>query len=450
MVLKKRHFINRTNIDIPLLDTRSSKMKLFSYKRDRRASTISNVDTNFPDFRSLNSKEVLKSISIFESSLRDKANHWSRSISTHYRHIKGKFQEKHSYKPISFENIVSFQSTVDLGVHIFHSGVVPVERQAVWPYLLEIFPLGITPAHKIELLFKIDAEYTALKHRWQSDPINSRTIFNLIYKDVDRTDRYIPYFKVPNDHPHFIKLFNVVATYISTDINDYSIYAQGFTDIISIFVVIFESESMAYYCLKKFMDDQLSIFKPETQAFPARCALLGSLIEILDPEFFRFLEANEASNMLFTYRWFLLNLKREFTFDQSVKVFETIIATRLLSAVQKTIPPLLSNNNECDITPQTTEYPEFPIGHNDSNETYITEAYKDIFTLFLAYQLLATYKREFMKKKVSMPEMCEYYSEVSGTHNFESILKGAKYLFSQYICENLSLEADKENDYVYI
>ena len=427
-------------------------MRLFNFKKDRRSSTASNIDASMADFRSLNSKEVLKSISVFENSLREKTNHWSKSISSHYKHIKDKFQEQHSYKPISFENIASFHATLDLGVHIFHSGIIPSERQAVWPYLLEVFPLGIKPIDKMKLTFQLDAEYTAHKFRWQTDPIKSQSIFNLIYKDVDRTDRYVPFFKVSNDHPHFMKLFNVVATYISTDINDYSIYAQGFTDIVSLFVVIFESESLAYACLKKFMLDQLSIFDPGTDAFPARCALLGSLIEILDPEFYRFLEANEASNMIFTYRWFLLNLKREFTFEQSVKVFEIIIATRLLAAIQKTIPPLVEGNNECPIDTGLIQCFELPIDNNvtEEKDAYLTEAYKDIFTLFLAYQLLATYKREFMKKKVSMPEMCEYFSEVSGTHNFEFILKGAKNLFSQYICENLSLEADKENDYVYI
>ena len=432
-------------------------MKLFNFKtKDRRStSSASSIDTTIPDIRSLNSKEVIKSISLFENSLREKTNHWSRSISIHYKHIKGRFQEKHSYKPISFDNIANFHTILDLGVHVFHSGIVATERQAVWPYLLKVFPLDISTIDKMKLFFKLDAEYTAHKYRWQTDPIKSQGIFNLIYKDVDRTDRYVPYFKVSNDHPHFIKLFNVVATFIATDIIDYSIYAQGFTDIVSVFVVIFESESLAYACLKNFMNEQLSIFKPETDAFPARCALLGSLIEILDPEFYRFLEANEASNMLFTYRWFLLNLKREFTFDQSMKVFETIIATRLLAAVQNTIPQLLSNNDECSIDTNSDlmQYPEFLTDNNlpvDVKDNYLVEAYKDIFTLFLAYQLLATYKREFMKKRVSMPEMCEYFSEVSGTHNFEFILKGAKNLFSQYICENLSLEADKENDYVYI
>ena len=419
-------------------------MKIFNFKtRDKKGSTASILDTLAPDIKSVNSKEMIKSISAFENSLREKTNHWSRSISEHYTHVKEKFQQNHSYKPISLDNL-AFTSVLDLGIHTFHSGIVPSQREALWPYLLAVYPLKTNPTAKMKIAFQLDIEYTACKYLWQSNPIKSKSITDLIYKDIDRTDRYIPYFKVPNDHPHFVKLFNVTATYISTDIPDHRLYAQGFTDIVSIFVVIFESESLAFACLRKFMIDQISIFNPETQAFPARCALLGSLIEILDPAFFRFLDANDSSNMLFTYRWFLLNLKREFTFEQSVRVFEMVIITRLLAVKPVNIfTAAIPEISTCPIENDLAEV-------TDEKNELLSDAYKDIFTLFLAYQLLATYKREFVKKRLSMPEMCEFFSEVSGTHNFEVIMKLAKNLFSQYICENISFEADKENDYVYI
>ena len=422
-------------------------MKIFNFKpRDRKASSVSTLDTQVPELRAVNSKELIKSISAFENSLRERANHWSRSISEHYIHVKEKFQQSHSSKPVSLDNLVSFTSVLDLGIHTFHSGIIPSQREAIWPYLLSVYPLKINPVAKMKLAFHLDAEYTASKYLWQSNSVKSKSITDLIYKDIDRTDRYTPYFKVPNDHPHFVKLFNITATYISTDLPDYSLYAQGFTDIVSIFVAIFESESLAYSCLRKFMIDQISIFNPGTQAFPARCALLGSLIEILDPAFFRFLDANDASNMLFTYRWFLLNLKREFTFDQSVRVFEMVIITRLLA--EKPVNIFTAPIAEISTCPIDSEK-DFAEARDDKNLD-LSEAYKDIFTLFLAYQLLAAYKREFVKKRLSMPEMCEFFSEVSGTHNFEAILKLAKNLFSQYICENISFEVDKENDYVYI
>ena len=422
-------------------------MKIFNFKpRDRKASSVSTLDNQVPELRAVNSKELIKSISAFENSLRERANHWSRSISEHYIHVKEKFQQSHSYKPVSLDNLVSFTSVLDLGIHTFHSGIIPSQREAIWPYLLSVYPLKINPVAKMKLAFHLDAEYTASKYLWQSNSVKSKSITDLIYKDIDRTDRYTPYFKVPNDHPHFVKLFNITATYVSTDLPDYSLYAQGFTDIVSIFVAIFESESLAYSCLRKFMIDQISIFNPGTQAFPARCALLGSLIEILDPAFFRFLDANDASNMLFTYRWFLLNLKREFTFDQSVRVFEMVIITRLLA--EKPVNIFTAPIAEISTCPIDSEK-DFAEARDDKNLD-LSEAYKDIFTLFLAYQLLAAYKREFVKKRLSMPEMCEFFSEVSGTHNFEAILKLAKNLFSQYICENISFEVDKENDYVYI
>ena len=46
-----------------------------------------------------------------------------------------------------------------------------------------------------------------------------------------------------------------------------------------------------------------------------------------DPEFFAYLKINQADDLLFCYRWLLLEMKREFAFEDSLQVLETLWAS---------------------------------------------------------------------------------------------------------------------------
>ncbi|KNC71381.1 hypothetical protein SARC_16081, partial [Sphaeroforma arctica JP610] len=46
------------------------------------------------------------------------------------------------------------------------------------------------------------------------------------------------------------------------------------------------------------------------------------LLDVYDPDLHLFLEQQEVVGMFFTYRWFLLNYKREFDADAAIKLWE--------------------------------------------------------------------------------------------------------------------------------
>lgn len=54
------------------------------------------------------------------------------------------------------------------------------------------------------------------------------------------------------------------------------------------------------------------------------------LLKQHDPEFFSYLKSLNADNMFFCYRWILLEMKREFSFDDAVAVLEVKVETVLL------------------------------------------------------------------------------------------------------------------------
>jgi hypothetical protein len=51
---------------------------------------------------------------------------------------------------------------------------------------------------------------------------------------------------------------------------------------------------------------------------------IRALVEDQLPEFYAFLQARELTNMLFCYRWILLDFRREFTREEVFQLWETV------------------------------------------------------------------------------------------------------------------------------
>ena len=48
----------------------------------------------------------------------------------------------------------------------------------------------------------------------------------------------------------------------------------------------------------------------------SQLAGLGAIVRMLDPELAAFLDAKDAANFFFCYRWLLIHFKREFAFEE--------------------------------------------------------------------------------------------------------------------------------------
>ena len=54
-----------------------------------------------------------------------------------------------------------------------------------------------------------------------------------------------------------------------------------------------------------------------------------------DPEFFAYLKINQADDLLFCYRWLLLEMKREFAFEDSLQVLGKLMFIHYLVLMKK-------------------------------------------------------------------------------------------------------------------
>ncbi|XP_068034594.1 LOW QUALITY PROTEIN: TBC1 domain family member 25 [Anomalospiza imberbis] len=211
----------------------------------------------------------------------------------------------------------------DLRLHVFHGGVEPGLRKVVWRYLLNVFPAGLTGQERLSHLRLKAAEYSSLKVALaaRAAPAELAQVAAAVRKDVVRTDRAHPYFGGPEEgHPHLAALQALLTTFALG--HPRLSYCQGMSDVAAPLLAVLDDEAQAFLCFCSLMRRLAPRFRPGGRGLARAFGHLRRLLRRADPPFWAFLAARGAHDLLFCYRWLLLELKREFAFEDALKVLE--------------------------------------------------------------------------------------------------------------------------------
>ncbi|KRY41229.1 TBC1 domain family member 25, partial [Trichinella spiralis] len=227
-----------------------------------------------------------------------------------------------------------------LRLRIFQGGCEPRLRRIVWPILLGVFPPGLTSAQRHACMLQLRRVYFHLRHSWyQRLPkvrAEMRWMMNSIRKDVIRTDREHPFYAGDEwNNAGLTSLFNILTTYAL--FHPQVSYCQGMGDLVSPLLVVLGDEALAYVCFCAMMKRLSRNFAFDGQAMANKFHDLAQLIHYYDEKFSAYLKEVHANDLLFCYRWLLLDLKREFKFDHSLIVMEVIWASTLSPPVQEMV-----------------------------------------------------------------------------------------------------------------
>ncbi|XP_001627200.2 TBC1 domain family member 15 isoform X2 [Nematostella vectensis] len=151
-----------------------------------------------------------------------------------------------------------------------------------------------------------------------------------IDKDVPRTDRAHPFFK-GQGNPNLIVLRDILITYAAyhQDVG----YAQGMNDILSRFLVVLVAEDEAYSCFANYMEHVKGDFLDSTMM--NKIELVGKLLKQMDRQLEQHFTSNDMGDLLFVHRWLVLGFKREFCFEEALKLFEILSSQHLeLSSIE--------------------------------------------------------------------------------------------------------------------
>ena len=236
------------------------------------------------------------------------------------------------YPPVSDAQFRSFLNKVgqviaprEFRLAVYRGGLEPGLRKIAWKHLLNVYPAGMTGGERVKYLKEKSSLYYDLKTDWMNLVLQGRvsddvkTVMNMVRKDVLRTDRGHSFF-AGEGNPNVTTLFNILTTYA---LNHPSVsYCQGMSDLASPLLVTIGEESHAYICFSALMTRVKPNFLLDGVAMTTKFQHLSEGLMYYDPEFFTYLKMHSADDLLFCYRWLLLEMKREFAFENALRVLE--------------------------------------------------------------------------------------------------------------------------------
>ncbi|CAH0748835.1 unnamed protein product [Diatraea saccharalis] len=214
---------------------------------------------------------------------------------------------------------------------IYCGGIEPSLRKVVWKHILNVYPEGMTGKERMDYIKRKANEYYSLRARWkdciQRGKVNADLAYvtGMVRKDVLRTDRHHNFYAGSDDNQNIASLFNILTTYA---LNHPSVsYCQGMSDLASPLLVTMGDEAHAYICLCALMTRLHPNFLLDGEAMTLKFSHLTESLQVYDPDFYNYLKSQQADDLLFCYRWLLLEMKREFAFDDALRMLEVLWAS---------------------------------------------------------------------------------------------------------------------------
>ncbi|VDK78960.1 unnamed protein product [Litomosoides sigmodontis] len=230
----------------------------------------------------------------------------------------------------------------------------------------------------------------------EADDLMAKFSANLhrIEKDVERCDRSSVHFAKKEN---LQKLKAVMCTYVWRNLNEG--YTQGMCDLAAPLLVILDDEPLVLACFDRLMLRMKQNF-PQRTGMDDNLAYMNSLLQVMDPEFFEYIAENgDATHLSFTYRWFLLDFKREFTYPQVFRVWEVIWAASSLVTTH--------------------------------------------FHLFFALAMIIAYRHIIIDNRMDFTDVIKFYNEMAERHNVEELLDSARNLLERLQTIVMELELIK-------
>lgn len=273
-----------------------------------------------------------------------------------------------------FDSAGRLSLTVDeVKNRIFHGGLEDSIRPEAWLFLLDVYPWDSSSEDRATLRKSYETAYDEYKLKWVSDEDKRLTEFwkdqkHRIEKDINRTDRQLPIFSSKKKRPsvvapviadneassdsgpetpdasegeevedeededdfdvsniknsHLFTMREILLTY-----NEYNVnlgYVQGMTDLLSPLYVKIRDESLTFWAFTKFMDRMERNFVRDQSGMKKQMITLNELVQFMLPDLFKHLEKCESTDLFFFFRMLLVWYKREFEWDQVMRLWEIL------------------------------------------------------------------------------------------------------------------------------
>lgn len=248
---------------------------------------------------------------------------------------------------------------------IFHGGCSDMIRGGAWLFLLGVYPWDSSTEERQIIKASLESKYFELKKLWVEDDTKRSTEFwkdqkFRIEKDINRTDRNLDLFKnkksrkvsisaigsnvppvikesspeTPDDdeddqfdvsnirNPHLYKMREILLTF--NEYNSNLGYVQGMTDLLSPLYVVLQDESLSFWAFTHFMERMERNFVRDQSGMKKQMLTLNQLVQFMLPDLFKHLDKCESTDLFFFFRMLLVWFKREFEFNEVLRLWEIL------------------------------------------------------------------------------------------------------------------------------
>lgn len=309
-------------------------------------------------------------------------------LQAHERHREVSKQEWDSF----FDHTGRLLITVnEVKNRIFHGGLNQVVRSEALLFLLGVYPWDSSSAERYELNKVLRRDYETLKSKWQDDQEIQQDEYYKdqkfrIEKDIQRTDRNLEIYKnhgteegedegddddfdVSNvRNPHLFKLREILLTF--NQYNDKLGYVQGMTDLLSPIYVTLQDDSLSFHCFVRFMDRMERNFLSDQSGMRDQMNTLNELVQFMLPELYIHLEKCDSNNLFFFFRMLLVWFKREFIWDDVLRLWEILWTDYYSSQFHLFFALAILQKNEKIIINHLRQFDEVLKYINDLSMTY--------------------------------------------------------------------------------
>lgn len=249
---------------------------------------------------------------------------------------------------------------------IFHGGLDPDDgvRKEAWLFLLGVYDWYSTEVERKAQIASLRDAYVKLKGVWwerlvdlggegeegewwreqrhrigkdTADPSIfpcARKLTSPTEKDVHRTDRNVLIFageNIPHPDPdspfadvgtnvHMEQMKDLLLTY--NEYNKELGYVQGMSDLLSPIYAVVQDDAVAFWAFQHFMERMERNFLRDQSGMRTQLTTLDQLVHFMDPKLWEHLEKADSTNFFFFFRMLLVWYKREFPWDDILRLWE--------------------------------------------------------------------------------------------------------------------------------
>ncbi|KAG4186081.1 hypothetical protein ERO13_A08G020000v2 [Gossypium hirsutum] len=141
--------------------------------------------------------------------------------------------------------------------------------------------------------------------------------------DVMRTDRTLVFYEKQDN---LSKLWDILSVYawIDTDVG----YGQGMSDLCSPMIILLEDEADAFWCFERLMRRLRGNFRctGNSVGVEKQLSYLAAVTQVIDPKLHHHFETLGGGDYLFAFRMLMVLFRREFSFCDSLYLWEMMWA----------------------------------------------------------------------------------------------------------------------------